>query len=334
MIRAALVGLGRIGALAPNAGGMAQSHLAAIRETPGLEIGALVDPDARARAAVRRAFPDLDPALFHRDLAALAGRRFDLVVLATPPGARRSFAAALALGPRLLFVEKPLAADLAAGRRLVAEAKRASAALRVNFHRRLDPGHRRMRGRFPGRPVAVLARYGKGLMNYGSHLVDLMLDWAGPISAVAATGRLPRGTDPSISFTARFASGAVAQVASLDGAAYDNFDADFFYADGRIELAAGGAERRVWRPAGDLHYPGYAHLAPDAGASETGPVGGLAEFYAAARDHLAAGAALPGCDGPAALAGLAVLDAVRRSAKAGGAWRAVPRPPARSRRAP
>jgi predicted dehydrogenase len=241
MIRAALVGLGRIGALAPNAGGMAQSHLAAIRETPGLEIGALVDPDARARAAVRRAFPDLDPALFHRDLAALAGRRFDLVVLATPPGARRSFAAALALGPRLLFVEKPLAADLAAGRRLVAEAKRASAALRVNFHRRLDPGHRRMRGRFPGRPVAVLARYGKGLMNYGSHLVDLMLDWAGPISAVAATGRLPRGTDPSISFTARFASGAVAQVASLDGAAYDNFDADFFYADGRIELAAGGA---------------------------------------------------------------------------------------------
>jgi predicted dehydrogenase len=105
----------------------------------------------------------------------------------------------------------------------------------------------------------------------------------------------------------------------VDGLGYDQFEIDIVGPDSRVEMRAGGAEIRRYAPVDDLHYKGYRHLAEVEAERDFGPVGGFVELYRAARDHIAAGAPFGGCDGRAALANMAVLDAVLRSAAAGGA---------------
>jgi predicted dehydrogenase len=327
-----VVGLGRIGAgYRERTSSPPRTHVSAILATPGLDLRAVVDPDCRARAAAVERFPRLASARQASTLAELPAGVAEIITLATPSGEReKAVNDAMVLKPRLLFAEKPLADSLAAAQRIVERLHAAELPLRVNFHRRFDPGHDRMRRIFEGRPRAIQVRYTKGLLNYGSHIIDLLVDWFGPIVAARADAPSPADGDPRMNFAVRFGDGLEATAIALEDVTYDAFDVDLLYGSGRIELSAGGFGRRVWRPVAGLHYDGYAHLAVDANASEESAVGGIAEFYAAAGSHLEKGTTLAGCDGAAALHGLAVIEAVRRSAATGGVWQKPQVPPAAS----
>jgi predicted dehydrogenase len=321
VIPVAIVGLGRVGAANVGlAGGLPLSHLAAVRAVEGLEPVALVDPDEAARAAVLRDHAGIAPAIVMSSPDGIDALDGGIVVLATPPAGRAALLArVLQLKPRVVIVEKPLALDIAEARSMVAAAEKAGVALRVNFHRRFDPRHRRWRARAPHKPRLIVLRYGKGLFNYASHMIDLLMDWYGPVAEVRALGPVPAAAgDPNLGFVCRMAAGFDAVAMGVDGLGYDLFDIDIFGADARVELRAGGADIRRYAPVQDLHYRGYRHLAEREDERDIGPVGGFVELYRAARDHLAEGAPLAGCDGRAALATMAVLDAALRSAAAGG----------------
>lgn len=322
MIPVVLVGLGRIGAGNVGlAGGLPLSHLAALRAVEGLAPVALVDADEAARAAAPRDHPGIAPGTVMASLDGVGALDGGIAVLATPPAGRAALLAqVLQRRPRVVIVEKPLALDIAEARSMVAAAERAGVALRVNFHRRFDARHRRWRMLAPQSPRLVSLRYGKGLYNYASHMVDLLMDWYGAVAEVRALGPVPAGqADPNIGFVCRMAAGFDAVAMGVDALDYDMFDIDIFGADARVELRAGGADIRRYVPVQDLHYRGYRHLAEREDERDIGPVGGFVELYRAVRDHIADGAPLGGCDGRAALANMAVLDAVMRSAAAGGA---------------
>lgn len=316
-IKVAIVGLGRIGATYPSAGGVPRSHLAAVLGTPGMRVGALVDADEAARQAAARLAPG---AACVASLDAVAAGSIDLVVDARPPMNRAALVrAAAAKGARGVILEKPVAMDVAGAAEVVAAARETGLAVRVNFHRRFDAGHQRTKTAMGEKPIGALAVYGKGLANYGSHLIDLMLEWMGPIAAVRAEERdRAEGSDPSIGFDVRFTSGAEAAVRTLPAAAFDVLDVTFFGAATRVDLMNGGAMRRLSRAMPDLVYPGYTHLAET--ASETSPVAGLAELHAAFSAHLNSGAPLTGATAADALAGMIVLEAVRVSHAGGGVW--------------
>jgi hypothetical protein len=169
--------------------------------------------------------------------------------------------------------------------------------------------------------MAVL-KYGKGLFNYGSHLVDLLTDWFGPIDAVQALMPIARpvvdADDPMVSFRCAMRSGFEAIVLAVEGVEFDQFDAEFLFADKVIELSNGGVERHCLMPIADLYYQGYTHLQEVAALTEVSEVSGLVGLYGAAHAHLRDGAVMPGCTGEAAAAGIAVLEAVLRSRDAGG----------------
>jgi len=225
---------------------------------------------------------------------------------------------ALARKPRAIVVEKPFAVSFAEARKLAAMIDAAGATVRVNFNRRFDPRHQRWRVK-AGEPVAVVMRYGKGFMNYGSHLIDLLLDWYGAVESVQALGAPDdRLVDSSQSFRCRMAAGFDVTAIGIDGLGYDQFEIDIYRRDARIELRAGGADIRRYEPVDGLHYKGYRHLKEIDSERDIGPVGGFAELYVALARHVADGAPLGGCDPRTALAGLAVIEAVQRSAAAGG----------------
>lgn len=322
MIPVAIIGLGRIGAGNIGlAGDVPLSHLAAARAVDGLSLVALVDADPAAREAVLRNHAGIAPDIVTSSIDGVGALDGGIAVLCTSPAGRPGLlAAVLQRRPRVIIVEKPLALDLAEARTMVVSTERAGVAMRVNFHRRFDPRHQSWRARAPRSPRLIALRYGKGLFNYASHMIDLLMDWYGAVEFVQALGPVPgRTTDPNISFACRMAAGFDAVAMGIDGLDYDQFDIDIFGADARVEMRAGGADIRRYVPVEGLYYRGYRHLAEREDERDIGVVGGFVELYRAARDHIAGGASLAGCDGQAALANMAVLDAVLRSAAAGGA---------------
>lgn len=321
MIPVVIIGLGRIGAGNIGlAGEMPLSHLAAIRSVSGLSVTALVDPDPQARAALQLAQPEMKNICIAADLDELPQTADEIIAICTPAETHAVILEkALIRKPRIVVVEKPFASSLAEAHRMACLVEGAGSVVRVNFNRRFDVRHLRWRAKAPPSPLAIVMRYGKGLMNYGSHLVDLLLDWYGPVESVQALGTVEtRTADPSPSFRCRMAAGFDATAVGIDGLDYDQFEIDIFDHAGRIESRAGGADFRRYVPVDGLHYQGYRHLAEIESERDTGPVGGFTELYSAIVRHITDGASLPGCDGRAALAGIAVLEAIERSMAAGG----------------
>jgi predicted dehydrogenase len=321
MIRVAVAGLGRIGArndFDPPTG-VARSHVGAILANREFCIVALIEPNHEVQEGAVRHWPQLRPSARLASLDELNAGAAEVIVIAGPTGIRNdAVVAAIERKPRIVVVEKPFARDLSAGRALAAAARRAGVALRVNFPRRFDPGHGVVRAALPGLPRLVAGSYSKGLRNYASHAVDLLLDWFGEIVEVQAFGSGQQGDDRNISFRCAMAAGFDAVLLGIDGTDYDQFELELYFADRRIELANGGVEKRIACAVPDLHYPGYAQLGGASPLAASSLVGGMTEFYRAVANHFTSGGVLGGCDEVAALSGIAALDAAVASLAAGG----------------
>src|SRR4051812_24770217 len=103
--RVVLIGLGRMG----------KNHLRVLRETPGLELAAVVDAKAEAPG-------DLGSVPFLRTVAELSKIDFEAAVIATPTATHHDVALeVIAMGKHLL-VEKPIASTYAEGSEVLAAA--------------------------------------------------------------------------------------------------------------------------------------------------------------------------------------------------------------------
>ncbi|MDP7393096.1 MAG: Gfo/Idh/MocA family oxidoreductase, partial [Alphaproteobacteria bacterium] len=322
MTSVVIAGLGRIGVGNKGlAGEIPLSHLSAAMAVPGVRVVGLVDAAPARLDEIRGEYSSqFANVAMSESLSALDIERCDVVVIATPPEFRlAAVEEALSLKPKLLLLEKPVASDLVSTRRVVEAIESAGTNLRVNFHRRFDQRHLQWRQWAPPKPALITMRYGKGLMNYGSHLIDLLMDWYGPVETVQSMGDLrptAHGNDYVLSFRCRMSKGFDAFILGLDGLQYDQHEIDIFAPEGRLEIAAGGAEFRWHRPVPDKHYIGYDHLEADCSTVDIGPVGGFREIYQAIHDFITNDAELPGCTGTAAVANSVVIDAALRSAAA------------------
>ncbi len=314
-----LVGLGRTAIGNQElAGPLPLSHADAALAAGGFEISGLVDLDAARREAAAAMFPDVPLADCMEALPTNAG---EVIVISASTGAHAALATrALTRNPAVVVVEKPMAANLDSAIVLTQAVDAAGAVLRVNFHRRFDPRHRNWHSRRPPKPRLIEMRYGKGLLNYGSHMVDWLIDWYGEIDSVRALPlSVDAGADPSPSFVCYMAGGFEAVVLGVAGLHYDQFEIDILAHGERLTLTDGGTEIRRRTPRMAKHYAGYAHLAPEFGDGDTAPVGGFLELYRALAAFCQTGAPLPGCDHRAGLLNMAVLEAVRLSQYRAGA---------------
>jgi predicted dehydrogenase len=313
-----LVGLGRMAIGNQElAGGLPLSHADAALAAGGFEISGLVDLDVAKRGAAAAMFPGVPLADRLESLPANAG---EVIVISASTGAHADLAMrALARNPAVVVVEKPMAADLDSAIALAQSVEAAGAELRVNFHRRFDPRHRHWHDRRPQLPRLIEMRYGKGLLNYASHMVDWLLDWYGEIDSVRALPlRVDESADPSPSFVCVMAAGFEAVVLGVAGLDYDQFEIDILANGERLRLADGGAEISRETPRMAKHYAGYAHLVSEIGSGDTAPVGGFVELYRAIRVHCQTGVPLSGCDHRIGLLNMAVLEAIRLSHNRGG----------------
>ena len=184
-----------------------------------------------------------------------AGHRFDVVSICSPTASHaHDLEIALRLGPKLIFCEKPLTTSLAETARLVEECRRSSIRLAVNYSRRFDPDVGKLQidmkeGRW-GRLRSISGCYNKGILNNGSHMLDLIGLLAGPMEIVKA-GRpiydfFPG--DPTIPVWLEGGHALPVQLSCGHADDYAIFELQLVFSQGTLAMEEGGLfwrERRV-----------------------------------------------------------------------------------------
>jgi predicted dehydrogenase len=320
--RLIVMGAGRIGSANDRLGTKTPlSHIGAALAAGTIDLTAVIEPAEAARNSACKLWRARTGARFVGSLEELTDAGVEVVALCTPTETRaRDVAAALELAPRLLIIEKPLAPNPDCAARILRAIGEAGVAVLVNYNRRFDPATARFESLFPGQPLRVVARYGKGLVNYASHMVDLFTMWFGPVEAVQATSteRETTNKDVSLSFRLCLKSGLEIQIISIDGATYDQFEIDVLFEDRVLSYLSGGAEQAVRFPRNDLHYRGYSHVPSQPDEVWRGQVGGFLELYQAVGKHFGRGVPIGGCSGTEALEVQQVLWGARESASQEG----------------
>ena len=106
--------------------------------------------------------------------------RFDVISICSPTSCHvNDLEAALRLSPKLIFCEKPVTQSVAQTERMVAACREGNIRLAVNHTRRWAPDivllHADMQAGRWGKLRSVVGLYNKGILNNGSHMLDLLL---------------------------------------------------------------------------------------------------------------------------------------------------------------
>jgi predicted dehydrogenase len=251
-----------------------QSHAGAYRRHGGFELACCVDPDANKREAFAKTW-SVHTSVATIEQAASSGDRFDVIVICSPTAQHAAdLATVLRLRPRLVVCEKPVTPTAAETSYWVEAYAAEGVPLLVNYTRRWAPDIVRVAyelssgARGPLR--CVIGIYNKGLMNNGSHLVDLLKMTCGDLSVVA-TGE-PRtdysAIDPSVPFMLRSAQGVPITVNIADASDFAVFEIQFVTAHGILSMEEGGWRWRERAVAESPIFPGYR--VPGAGTTRDG----------------------------------------------------------------
>lgn len=266
----------------------------------------------------------------------------DVVVIASASGAHVEQAQAAVDCGLAVVVDKPLGTDSATAARLVASARAARVPLTVFHNRRWDPEHLTARAVLAAGVLGEIVRYearyerwrpvpkarwretaaseagGGLLMDLQPHLVDGAIDLFGPVESVYA--ELASVTTPAddVSFLAlRHTSGLTSHLGTTSLAGAPGPRTRILGRDGSYLVAAMVGEPSAYDGWNDLddEHRGWLVSGETAEPVPRAP-GDWGDFYPAVVDMLRESAPPP-IDPDEALAGLAVLEAARRSAREG-----------------
>lgn len=169
------------------------AHAQVLRDHPAFEWYATVDPDLAAQRLASEVWGVPIVASSVSELAGAASE-IEVAVVATPPNSRSGLLEGL---PRLraVLAEKPLGIDLSSATSFVVACQRRGVELQVNLWRRADE---RLRELADGRLVDLIGNlqvgvvfYGNGLLNNGTHMVDVVRMLFGEVAAIQRVGSRP-----------------------------------------------------------------------------------------------------------------------------------------------
>ena len=242
------------------------THAGAFSRHGGFALAACVEPDAAARAAFMARWAV--PSGYASTSEVPPDARFDVIAICSPTVAHvADLRFAIARRPALIFCEKPIAPDLADAGACVDDCAAAGIVLAVNHLRRWAPDVVDIRdglnaGRW-GRIRAVSGTYNKGVLNNGSHLVDLIHYLSGESLELDAAGRAVHDfwdRDPTVPALLHTSSGVPVQLATGDARDFTLFELRVTCERGTMAMLDGGA-RWVFRDVvPSRRFPGYSEL--------------------------------------------------------------------------
>ena len=209
-----------------------------------------IDPDVKKREAVckefniRHQFSDLD------DLRSI-NAAIDVVSICTPTETHfQTLRSALLLKPRLIFCEKPITGNPDQLLKIKKIADKEGVSVMVNYSRRWDPSFQEFSKNIDtgayGELRSVNAIYNKGILNNGSHLIDLLTKLFGELELGYVGEPLIdyKRQDPTFPVFLYTESKASILFTPADSRDYSIFEITFFFSKAIISIEQGGL---FWR---------------------------------------------------------------------------------------
>ena len=169
--------------------------------------------------------------------------------------------------PEAILCEKPLAYDLDEAQQIVTDCTSKGVKLYVNYMRRSDRGVNDVKERIANQsiaqPIKGVTWYSKGILNNGSHFLNLLEYWLGKPTdfKLVDRGRLWNEVDPEPDIRVDFELGTVVFLASQEEN-YSHYTVELVASNGRLRYDRGGS-RITWQgTVADSCHEGYTTLSP------------------------------------------------------------------------
>jgi predicted dehydrogenase len=268
--RAAIIGCGRIGCAFDDdpRRGYVSTHAGAYVRTPGVELVALCDIDREKldrygeKFAVRGRYTDA--------LTMLRAEQPDIVSVCTWSDTHVELVrAAVDLGAKAIFCEKPIADSLEAADEMIHVCAEKRVLLMIDHQRRFDPFHQQLSAFFRqdglGRLQQITCYYTAGVANTGTHLFDLLRFYVGDV--VWVQGRMsgipsPNPADPNLDGWFGFTNGATAAIQACNVKDFSIFELCLLGTKGRMRVTASGFDVAFEEARESHRFAGYKELYP------------------------------------------------------------------------
>ncbi|CAM8380560.1 Gfo/Idh/MocA family protein [Candidatus Methylopumilus planktonicus] len=192
---------------------------------------------------------------------------FDVISICSPTICHSNdIKAAIKLRPKLIFCEKPISPSLSITQELVEELISNNIMMAVNYSRRWDPDIQDLKNKILsgelGELRSIIGIYNKGILNNGSHILDLLNFLVGPIKAVRA-GKANidySPNDPTVPVWLENSWGLQIQLACGHASDYAIFELQFIFSSGILAMEDGGLNWRERLPIDSVIFKGYRNL--------------------------------------------------------------------------
>ncbi|MBT3358873.1 MAG: Gfo/Idh/MocA family oxidoreductase [Rhodospirillales bacterium] len=264
------------------------SHAGAYGCHPRFTVSACVEPDEARRAAFMEHWNVADGFANLADCRA-SGMEFDVASICVPTAAHEGvLREVLGMPVRAVFCEKPLSGAVETSRALVTDFASAGRPLCVNYLRRWMADMDRVRQSIAsgewGAVQSVVGHYTKGIMNCGSHMIDLLHFLVGPLTPTDVFKKRVDfdANDPTLDALLFTQGGAPVYLVGSDSRDFFTFEIEITTQKGRVVIEDQGAAMRFRHVANNPLFPAYRVLergewtATDLGSAMVSAVDNLA----------------------------------------------------------
>lgn len=269
-IKTLIVGCGNIaGGFDVGQSGLPSTHAGAYKYHDKFNITACVDPDQKkleqfvVNWEVKHAFLNIEEVI-------TSGLDFDVVSICSPTSFHyRDVCEALKLKPKLIFCEKPLAGNYEEAVAIKNMCNQTGVLLAVNHTRRWDPKVIELRNNIAagelGEVRSVVGYYNKGILNNGSHMVDLLFNLFGSLNVVTAISVVNDYSedDPTVTALLKTNSGLPVHLVAAHSSDYALFELEIIGSKQTITMRNGGFNWSSRLIIENSRFKGYKNLSKD-----------------------------------------------------------------------
>lgn len=196
-----------------------------------------------------------------------SGYNFDVISICSPTTSHaHDLEIALRLKPKLIFCEKPVTTSLAETEKLVEECRKSNILLAVNYSRRFDPDVSQLQADMQagkwGQLRSVVGYYNKGILNNGSHMLDLLHLLVGTMDIVKV-GKPAYdffSGDPTVPVWLEGADGLPVQLVCGHAEDFAMFELQLVFSQGVLTMEEGGMYWRERHAIESATFKGYRKL--------------------------------------------------------------------------
>ena len=242
------------------------THADAFQKHDSFNLTACIDPDIDKLKIFQERW-GIDEAYTSLDIPLKEKKSYDVVCICSPTDLHaKHLQSSIELKPRLVFCEKPLTNNLDGTKEIIRGFIQNNILLAVNFSRRWMPDMELFRkdlmnGRW-GKVRSVVGHYNKGLLNNGSHMIDLLHFLFGDLTPRWVGDYIFDYTDDDPSMPVLLSSEEEFNIFLnvTNSADFSFFEISFFLEKGVVTLENGGHLWNIRESVDNKDYKGFRTL--------------------------------------------------------------------------